>query len=152
MICVHCGKEFESSRSRAKYCTPICGSRYRSQKYYRLHPELHKNKRLMANSNVAKRILTRVKSRCKADGIPFDLTIEDIVIPEFCPVLNIPLATAPGHGRNPIASPSLDRIRPDGGYVKGNVRVISNRANLLKSNATVEELKLVVKDLEELYE
>jgi hypothetical protein len=36
---------------------------------------------------------------------------------------------------------SLDRIVPELGYVKGNIAVISNRANSLKSNATLEELE-----------
>lgn len=46
-----------------------------------------------------------------------------------------------------MGSPSLDRIDSSKGYVKGNVRVISARANMLKNNATVEELTLVLKDL-----
>jgi hypothetical protein len=47
-------------------------------------------------------------------------------------------------------SPSLDRIDPSKGYVKGNVRVISARANLLKNDATVGELTLVLEDLREI--
>ena len=43
--------------------------------------------------------------------------------------------------------PSLDRIDGAKGYVKGNVRVISHRANMLKNDATIEELELVLKDL-----
>ena len=41
-------------------------------------------------------------------------------------------------------SPSLDRIRPQLGYVAGNVRVISNRANHLKSNGTISEFEAVL--------
>ena len=44
-------------------------------------------------------------------------------------------------------SPSLDRIRLELGYVKGNVRVISGRANLLKNDATIEELEAVLGDM-----
>jgi hypothetical protein len=47
-------------------------------------------------------------------------------------------------------SPSLDRIDNTKGYVPGNVWVISWRANDLKRNATLEELKLLVAALEEL--
>jgi hypothetical protein len=51
-----------------------------------------------------------------------------------------------GNGKSTASSPSLDRIDSSKGYVKGNVRVISHRANLLKNNATVEELKLLLVD------
>ncbi len=40
-------------------------------------------------------------------------------------------------------SPSFDRIIPTRGYTKGNVIIISNRANRIKSDATVEELERV---------
>lgn len=44
-------------------------------------------------------------------------------------------------------SPTIDKIIPNLGYVKGNVWVISAKANRMKSNATVEELELLVKNL-----
>jgi len=37
--------------------------------------------------------------------------------------------------------PSPDRIDPDRGYIKGNVIIVSWRANWLKSNATLDELQ-----------
>lgn len=43
--------------------------------------------------------------------------------------------------------PSLDKIIPKLVYVKGNVWVVSNKANRIKSNATIEELELLVKNL-----
>ena len=45
-----------------------------------------------------------------------------------------------------MSSPSLDRIIPSLGYVKGNIRVISFRANTLKNNATLSELELILED------
>ncbi|WP_145960516.1 hypothetical protein [Novosphingobium meiothermophilum] len=45
-----------------------------------------------------------------------------------------------GGGAN---SPSLDRIEPELGYVPGNTIVISNRANRLKSDATIDELRAI---------
>lgn len=81
------------------------------------------------------------KNRARIKGIPFSITKEDIVVPDICPVFGIPLARNVGEpGSN---SPSIDRIRPELGYVPGNIVVISHRANQLKSNATVGELERV---------
>lgn len=92
-------------------------------------------------------MIYRVKSRAKKAGIAFDIDISDIVIPAICPVLGIALTPHEGRGYHP-ASPSLDRIKPRLGYTKGNVRVISARANLLKSDASLNELRRVLADLE----
>jgi hypothetical protein len=91
-------------------------------------------------------VYTQVKSRAKQRGIEFSIDKEDIVVPEFCPVLGIKLHSV--RGKNPMqngAAPSVDRFDNDKGYVKGNVRVISSRANHLKSNATLEEMEAVVR-------
>ena len=85
-------------------------------------------------------------TRCE---VPFALKDEDIVIPEYCPVLGIKIQRGVGMPCN--ASPSLDRIVPAKGYVSGNVRVISQRANTLKSNATLTEMRLILDDLERIH-
>jgi hypothetical protein len=83
-------------------------------------------------------LLWDAKSRAKKRGIPFDLDATDVVIPDNCPVLGIPIYSGVGFvGDN---SPTLDRQIPHLGYVKGNVCVISKRANTIKSNASIEEL------------
>jgi hypothetical protein len=51
-------------------------------------------------------------------------------------------------GRATDNSPTLDRIIPSLGYVRGNVKVISMRANVLKHNASLDELKKLVAWLE----
>lgn len=93
-------------------------------------------------------MLSRARQRAKKKGIPFDLDIDDIFIPENCPILGIPLRLNKG-GRSGYFddSPSLDRINPTYGYTKGNVRVISSRANRLKSDATIAEIEAVLNDL-----
>jgi len=79
------------------------------------------------------------KKRAKKAGLPFDIEPKDVVIPEYCPLLGIKIKS--GIGVLTPSSPSVDRIKPDGGYVKGNVWVISYRANAIKSNATLNELE-----------
>jgi hypothetical protein len=82
-----------------------------------------------------------VKHRCKKDGTEFTLSVNDIVVPEFCPVLGIKLEFGDESGR--WCSPSIDRINPKGGYTKDNIQIISHRANSIKSDGTPEEVMLV---------
>ena len=81
------------------------------------------------------------RARASKYGIPFDLVVHDIELPDVCPVLGIPMSWSDTITEN---TPSLDRIVPELGYVKGNVNVISFRANRLKNNATLDELKALV--------
>jgi len=84
------------------------------------------------------------KTRAKQKRLPFDLQISDIVIPKRCPMLGMDLVQ--GDGKLHDASPTLDRTIPELGYVKGNVRVISYKANRAKNNLTLEEMKLMVQN------
>jgi hypothetical protein len=73
-----------------------------------------------------------------------------LAIPTHCPIFGIPLAfgvKTPSSYREkkgqvtvPDDSPSVDRIVPELGYVKGNIVIVSYRANLIKTNASVTEL------------
>jgi hypothetical protein len=92
--------------------------------------------------NPKKAMLYRAKQRAKLLGIEFSLTETDIKIPKICPVLGIILKNKGSSDRD--AAPSLDRINSNLGYIAGNVCVISNRANQIKSNATSSELKAVL--------
>jgi hypothetical protein len=83
-------------------------------------------------------MLSRVRARARLRGLDFSLTLDDITIPDICPVLGIPLKK--GIGVACDNSPELDRIKNDIGYVPGNVMVISRRANRIKNDATVDEL------------
>lgn len=94
-------------------------------------------------ANPARSMLASARKRAKKQGLPFDITIEDIKIPPYCPALGIPLVPAASRGAPTPNSPSLDRIKPELGYVKGNVIVVSLRANQIKSNASLEEIKMV---------
>jgi len=92
-----------------------------------------------------KRNLKNLKSKCKSKGIPFDVSIEDIEIPTHCPLLGLELKA--GLPRNSPESPSIDKIIPSLGYVRGNVWVISQRANTIKHNASLEEIEMICKNL-----
>jgi len=87
------------------------------------------------------------KCRAKRAGLVFNIALEDIVIPEICPVFGTPFIK--GSWKNHAYSPSLDRIETSKGYEPGNVWVISHRANLIKNDASLGELKLLVTALKE---
>jgi hypothetical protein len=82
------------------------------------------------------------KSRAKNKNIEFNIKIDDIKIPKYCPVFGVEMIPKTNY------APSLDRIDSSKGYVIGNISVISLRANMLKNNATLNELKMIVKWLD----
>lgn len=97
--------------------------------------------------NKASILLTKAKNRAKRKKLEFNIDITDVIIPKKCPVLDIDIITDI-RGRYIYNSPTIDRIDNNKGYIKGNVRVISHRANHIKGNATASEMKRVLEDLE----
>ena len=90
--------------------------------------------------NPEQRMFWSARGRAKAEGLPFTIKKEDIVIPEKCPILGRPLVVNLGAKRPANNSPSLDKIIPEQGYIPGNVQVISHKANSMKRDATLQEL------------
>lgn len=93
----------------------------------------------------------KAKNRAKERGLDFNIDVEYLgsIWTGVCPVLDIPIEIAKGNRKSNYDSASLDRIFPDKGYVKGNVAWISMRANLIKQNATSEEVRKVYVWMEE---
>lgn len=87
------------------------------------------------------------KTRAKEYGYEFTIKLEDIKIPEFCPLLGFRLI----RGRNKLQfdSPSLDRIDSKKGYSPDNIWVISFKANTIKSDCSLEEMKILVENFEQ---
>lgn len=157
VICVTCDK----AKANFKQCTKCKqvkpNSEYRCYKGTKFRPRCRvcENKRRKYNEQDAlfkdpTRILYKgCKDRARQKGLDFDLTrayLHDLYQPN-CPVLGVPLSRA--EGRAADASPSLDRIDSTKGYVQGNVRIISWRANKLKNNASLDELKALVRYMEQ---
>lgn len=92
--------------------------------------------------NTAKHMLWRVRKRAKAMGVEFDISDDDIPIPAVCPVLGTQLILG---SLDPENKPSIDRVDNSRGYVKGNVAVISWKANILKRNLSLEQLEALVR-------
>ena len=94
-------------------------------------------------------MLNSARERAKKKGIPFDLSPDDIRIPEVCPPLGIHLQRGRGKNGPSPNSPSLDRKDPSKGYARGNVWVISWKANRIKMDATGDEIRLLAQRLTE---
>jgi hypothetical protein len=92
--------------------------------------------RIRYKTNRQKYLLNCTRRRALKENIPFD--VGDILIPGFCPVFGFPLVVGSGKDNGPEI-PEIDKIISAKGYTKGNVWVISRRANRLKNDATPEE-------------
>jgi hypothetical protein len=99
------------------------------------------NSERVKSTNPIMKMLQRAKTRSKTKNHEFNLEFNDIIVPEYCPILNIKLEYHSGKAGGKKNSPSLDRIDNTKGYVKENVIVISQLANCMKSSASCEELK-----------
>lgn len=84
------------------------------------------------------------KERSKTYGVPFNITTEDVqsIWPKDnrCPILGLRFEN--GKGRVLAHSATIDRIQPELGYVKGNIAIISHKANIIKNNETTPEIFL----------
>ena len=87
--------------------------------------------------------LGKIKKRAEEKGITCDLDIDYLleIFPadKLCPILNFEMEF--GGDRN--RSPSVDRLKPGKGYVKGNVAWVSKLANTAKSDLTSKQLRMI---------
>lgn len=92
------------------------------------------------------RILNSARQNARKKGREFSITVDDLVWNTVCPVLGIPLNYGkPSDGRNhSFDSPSIDRTDASKDYVKGNVVIMSWRANRIKTDASINELSKLI--------
>jgi hypothetical protein len=102
--------------------------------------------------NPIKRMLFTARRRAKVKEQEFTIEEKDIIIPEVCPYLKIPMQSSAKRGDPRKATMSLDRIDSTKGYVPGNVEVISWLANTMKSNASKEDLVSFAKEVLKRYD
>lgn len=119
--CTNCGKIFKKTSKTVTLCNECNSNRVKA-------------------SSTEYKMLARAKNRSKINGLEFNIDLEDIVVPEFCPILGLKLDEFKGKSGGRPNSPALDRIDNSKGYVKGNVMVISHLANQMKASANAEQL------------
>lgn len=143
-FCRECEHIVQNSPERVKAKRESERKRRENPDYVKHRNEMDKSRRHTNEHSIKLAILRSAKSRAKAKNIEFNIDVSDIILSEVCPLLNIKLAS-----NNKISdnSYSLDRIDSNKGYIKGNVWIISNRANAIKNNASLEELELLVNNL-----
>lgn len=115
---------------------------YQTEYRNRNRGELNRGFKRHRRVNLAKRLVTAAKTRAKKRGLDFSIDHTMIEIPTVCPVLGIEMFV--GDDKAHYGSPTLDRFDNSKGYVEDNVRVISRRANTLKSDASLEEMEKIV--------
>ena len=90
-------------------------------------------------------MVLEAKYRARNNNLQFDIVDEDIKWNDICPVFGIEITMQRNKGRGgDDSSPSIDRIDNSAGYIKGNVRLISNKANKLKNRMTRGECQMLL--------
>lgn len=117
---------------------PIADNHFRAKYDPSFKNMLFEQKRASRIRNFVHALWRAAKDRADRRGLEFNIEESDIIIPKICPLLNIPIEF--GTKENYNNSPSLDRIDNTKGYIKGNIWVISKKANTMKNSATLEEL------------
>lgn len=157
--CLNCGKEWrthvtkERKTSKIKHFCNECSRNLsiweRKKLVQKVFPEKRKEylqfKRQEFLKGYIKHKLAACKTRAEEKGIEFNLTEKDIVIPKKCPILEVPLVI--GRKGDYEYSPSIDRIDNSKGYIKGNIQIISKKANSMKNCASYKELKAFCKNV-----
>lgn len=121
----------------------------RSEAIGRFYPVAVKPRRYPAGAQeewkeeYRRRMVSGARRRAHAKGLPFDVGVEDVPVPTICPVLGIELKPTEGGAGRSDCAPSIERIDPALGYVRGNVVVVSWRANKIKGDATADELRRI---------
>ncbi len=123
---------------RKSHAKGLCGRCYQ-RAFVKQHPDCNKKAWERLKQTPEKELLKAARRRARQRNRPFNLSLQDIVIPECCPILGTTLSHGLGYPTE--QSPSLDEITVGEGYVVGNIQVISRKANTMKSNATPDELR-----------
>lgn len=123
---------------------------HKNPNYHKEYYEENKEKILIRQKKVRedspeKRLYKSAKYSARKRGLEFSIELSEVVIPEVCPILKTKFERFTDY------APSIDRIDNSKGYVKGNIQIISRKANSMKYNASDKELLLFSKWIQENY-
>lgn len=138
--CDYIGDNFHKNKNSKDGLTTLCKecACRRSNLWAKNNLEQVVQAKKARRQDIRKSLLESAQSRASQYNIPLTITLDDIVVPTTCPIFGFPLVKSPGKAS--YNSPSLDKIVPELGYVPGNIQVISYKANMMKNNASSEDL------------
>lgn len=123
--------------------------------YSQYHKEYYEKKKSLFDKERALRLtlFNAAHSRAIKKRYEFNITHEDIIIPEICPYLKVPLKSKFDKDvkQHEQYKATLDRIDSTKGYIKGNIQVISLLANIMKNYANEEQLIQFAKSVLEIH-
>jgi len=128
-VCINKKNKIEARKKYKKNKEKFISSSKKCQlKLKNNNPKLYK----------AREMRQSAKGRSKKKNLDFNITVEDIysIMPDYCPILKSKLTYSGNKDKN---SASLDRIDSSKGYTKENIQIISQLANMMKSNSNEEE-------------
>jgi hypothetical protein len=138
-MCKSCRKNYRKSEKREhtkKYISE------RKEHYKQLNDEWRKNnpdyQKKWTKKCPESQLLRSARQRAKQKNMECNITQNDIHIPKICPVFKVPFVKGTEY------APSLDRIDNTKGYTPENIVVVSRKANVMKNNGSVQDLKMLV--------
>lgn len=147
--CKECKLKADSERR----CRDIEASRAKERAWYHKNRDkeitsMQRYRKNLKETNYFKYFIMNKKKTMMRAGIPWDLDENYLreLFTGVCPVFGCAIHAG---GAKDDYKAELDRLIPSKGYVRGNVRWISSRANRLKSDASIGELKKILKYMEE---
>ena len=134
--CLRCEAPFVSNGNNVGYCTTKCNR----QSYYEAHM-------LIPEWRIGK-LVSMAKNRSSNKGVPFN--IDSVYMMELydgkCAISGIQLELGRADkGKVHPYAPSIDRIEPSLGYVKGNVRIVTYQMNVALSEFGLVQFEEMIK-------
>lgn len=156
-------KNVQAANGMSTYCHPCSTERgkvthaankeksnaYSREWHHSNKEEAHAKEKARRLANPELTLWRLARTRSQRQGTEFNIEVSDIVIPSICPALGIPIIYNPMKDVRPDSSPTLDRVDQTRGYLKGNVQVISMRANRLKADMDEDTLRMMIAYVEE---
>lgn len=166
-ICRGCGRTLPHSafnkdnakadgrRSRCRECdAAYFQAKYQDPEWQIQHKNRGKARRTRLKNEAPEELwaidaLANAKQRARRGALLCNIDLDYVrgLVVNTCPLLGLPIIYT--QSKLSDCSPTLDRKDPALGYTKGNVAVISHRANRLKSDSTIQELEKLLKNLVE---